>query len=181
MCGGSRGAFHKGALLYRLIPKNTMCWGVHTPDWGAARKMQNIEACTGRVLGNHPTLPPAILRSMPEQNLVQVWGWASVVGESWTFELYLLNWYKDVFLRPREAIAGGQALPPTPKAVCCSLPFTVERNSERNSIAKHFPNSEACTDCWCRWFPGDSQESLVSLYQWLSTLFGCDCRKENIL
>lgn len=62
----------------------------------------------------------------PEHNQVHVWVWASVMGESQPLQ-YLLNWYKDLFLRPREAIAGGQALPQPPEAVCYSLPLIVKR------------------------------------------------------
>ena len=116
--------------------------------------MQSTVICTGRALGNHPARIPTV------SNLCQR-GWSKIkfmceAGLQWWERVTLLNWYTDVFLRPKEAIAGCQAFPLTPRAACCSLPLTDGRNSERNSMTEHFPNSEVCTGCWGQWFPGDS-------------------------
>ena len=171
--------FTKGPCFPDSDPWKHDVLGTQTPNRGAARKMQSTPVCIGRALGNHPAPIPTMSRSVPErleQNQVHVWSWASMVGESYSFELV----HRGV-LRPKEAIAGCKAFPLTPRAACCSLPLADGRNSERNSMTEHFSQQWSLHQLLVSVIPRGFWESLVSLHQWPSNLFGCDCTKECIV
>lgn len=146
--------FTKGPCFPNSDPwKHDVLW-IQTPKQRSCQKDVKYGNMHRKGPGKPPSTDSYNVESVPErleQNQVHVWSWASMVGESYSFELV----HRRV-PQTQGSHSWVSGIPFNPRAACCSLPLTDGRNSERNSMTEHFPNSEVCTSCWGQWFPGDS-------------------------